>query len=148
MGVTNASVLDVAAYILQKSGAMTTWKLQKLCYYSQAWSLAWTGEPLFNEDFEAWDNGPVCPILFNYHRGKFIISREELAGGNPDNLTEDEKETIDIVTSDYGKMEPYQLRELSHSEAPWKLARGDFKNGEHCSNVISKTSMGEYYGGL
>ncbi len=100
MGGMNSNVLNVAAYILQKSGAMTTWKLQKLCYYSQAWSLAWTGEPLFNEDFEAWDNGLVCPILFNYHRGKFIISREELAGSNPDNLTEDEKETIDIVRPD------------------------------------------------
>ena len=36
-----ASVYDVAAYILEKQGAMTTWKLQKLVYYSQAWSLVW-----------------------------------------------------------------------------------------------------------
>ena len=36
-----ASVLDVAEYILRKSGPMTAWKLQKLVYYSQAWSLVW-----------------------------------------------------------------------------------------------------------
>ena len=41
-----ASVFDVAKYILQKSGSMSTWKLQKLCYYSQAWSLAWTEAPI------------------------------------------------------------------------------------------------------
>ena len=26
------SAMDVAAYILQKQGQMTTWKLQKLCF--------------------------------------------------------------------------------------------------------------------
>lgn len=41
-GVSVAAVFDVAKYILEKQGRMSTWKLQKLCYYSQAWSLAWT----------------------------------------------------------------------------------------------------------
>ena len=38
-------VFDVAAYILQKTGSMTTMKLQKLVYYSQAWSLVWDEKP-------------------------------------------------------------------------------------------------------
>ena len=58
------SVLDVAASILKHQGAMTTWKLQKLCYYSQAWSLVWDDEPLFTEKIEAWANGPVIPDLY------------------------------------------------------------------------------------
>ena len=33
---TMASVLDVAACILERQGPMTTWKLQKLVFYSQA----------------------------------------------------------------------------------------------------------------
>ena len=45
-----ASVSDVAAYILQQQGAMTTWKLQKLIYYSQAWSLVWDDDALFPEE--------------------------------------------------------------------------------------------------
>lgn len=48
-----AAIFDVAKYILTKSKRMSTWKLQKLCYYSQAWHLAWTERPLFDEDFEA-----------------------------------------------------------------------------------------------
>lgn len=43
---------------------MTTMKLEKLTYYCQAWSLAWDDVPLFDEEFEAWANGPVCPQLF------------------------------------------------------------------------------------
>ena len=35
------SIFDVAAYVLDKLGVMTTMKLEKLCYYSQAWSLVW-----------------------------------------------------------------------------------------------------------
>jgi uncharacterized phage-associated protein len=35
------NVFDVAAYILKKRGRMTALKLQKLVYYSQAWSLVW-----------------------------------------------------------------------------------------------------------
>jgi uncharacterized phage-associated protein len=34
-----ASVLDVAQYILNRQGMMTTMKLQKLVYYVMAWSL-------------------------------------------------------------------------------------------------------------
>ena len=41
-----ASVFDVAAYILQKQGFLTTWKLQKLVYYGQAWSLVWDDDAL------------------------------------------------------------------------------------------------------
>ena len=47
-----ANVFDVAKYILQRTGKISTWKLQKLCYYSQAWTLAWTGKPLFEEEFD------------------------------------------------------------------------------------------------
>lgn len=139
-----ATVYDVAKYILCQKGTMSTWKLQKLCYYSQAWALAWTGNPLFNEDFEAWRNGPVCRELFYMHRGKFIISEHDLSKGNYDNLDDDQRETINIVLRDYGTMEPFELRDLSHSEKPWKDMRvglGDFDIGTN--KIITKAAMGD-----
>ena len=51
-----ANVFDIAKYIIEKKGTngrMSTMKLQKLCYYAEAWSLVWEA-PLFEEDFEAW----------------------------------------------------------------------------------------------
>lgn len=143
-----ASVFDAARYILHKQGAISTWKLQKLCYYSQAWEIAWTEKPLFNEDFEAWANGPVCPDLFHVHQGKYIVSEEEIVCGNIDSLSSEQKEDIDIVLRDYGSMEPYDLRELSHSEDPWKNARGNLPEGAKCNTIITKSSMGLYYGSL
>ena len=142
-----ATVFDVAKYILQQRGTMSTWKLQKLCYYSQAWSLAWTGRPLFEEEFQAWANGPVCPALFNVHRHRFYID-ESAISGDADALDPDQKDTIDTVLKSYGGMEPYELRELTHQEEPWRLARGGVPDGESCAAVISMDSMGRFYGSL
>lgn len=143
-----ANVFDVAKYILQKKGRMSTWKLQKLCYYSQAWSLAWTEKPIFNENFEAWANGPVCPELFHAHRGMFMCDPVTMNRGNPNDLTDDQRETIDIVLHDYGDMDPYELRELTHNESPWRDARGDLPDDAHGNVVISNESLGRYYGSL
>ncbi|MCC6923464.1 MAG: DUF4065 domain-containing protein [Nitrosomonas sp.] len=65
-----ANAFDVADYILVKQGAISAMKLQKLIYYSQAWSLVWDDEPLFNNKIEAWANGPVVRDLYEKHRGK------------------------------------------------------------------------------
>ena len=35
-----ATALDVAKYVLEQQGPMTTLKLEKLVYYAQAWSVA------------------------------------------------------------------------------------------------------------
>ena len=67
---------------------------------------------------------------------------------NNNRLNSDQKETIDIVLRDYGNMEPFELRELSHSEEPWINARKGIADDESCNNVISKSSMGNFYGSL
>ena len=36
-------------------------KVNKLCYYAQGWSLAKLGYPLFDDEIEAWQYGPVIP---------------------------------------------------------------------------------------
>lgn len=147
-GIEMASVFDVAKYILDSLGGMSTWKLQKLCYYSQAWAIAWTETPLFTERIEAWANGPVCPDLFQSHRGKFMVDSHSITVGDTANLTIDQKETIDKVIEYYGNWEPYELREQTHSEDPWKIARAGLPDGAPSTNEITPASMGEYYGKL
>ena len=143
-----ATVFDVAKYILEKTDEISTWKLQKLCYYSQAWSLAWTGAPLFPEEFEAWRNGPVCRPLFEKHKGKYLVSADTFADADVDALSADEKDTIDTVLRAYGDMEPYQLRAQTHAESPWKEARHGLDEFERGNTIISKGSMETYYGSL
>ncbi len=142
------SVLDVAAYILAEQGRMSTWKLQKLCYYSQAWSLVWDEAPLFNERIEAWANGPVVPALYLKHRGNFEIG--SISGGDPDRLDTDQRDTVDIILDTYGRRPGVWLSELTHQERPWVEARSHagLNIGDRGEAVIPLDDMAEYYGGL
>ena len=142
-----ANVFDTAKYILEKSGSMSTMKLQKLCYYSQAWSLVWDDSPLFDEDFEAWANGPVCPELFYKTQGKYSVCSNDETGGDGD-LSDNQKDTIDRVIAHYGVHDAQWLSQLTHMEDPWIKARAGIPAGTGCNNVITKESMALYYGGL
>jgi uncharacterized phage-associated protein len=141
-----ASVFDVAAYILAKRGEMTAWKLQKLVYYSQAWSLVWDERPLFAERIEAWANGPVCPDLYAAHRGAFIVAR--IDRGDPSRLGGDAIETIDAVLDYYGNKSSQWLSDLTHREDPWRDARHGLADGERGGAEITKGALADYYGRL
>lgn len=139
------SAKDVAAYILDVCGEMTTMKLQKLLYYCQAWSLVWDDEPLFKEEIEAWVNGPVVREIYNEHRNQFKIQEIE---GDFSKLSAIQKETINSVLNYYGNRSSQWLSDLTHMEDPWKLARVGLRAGERGNRVISHASMAEYYSGL
>lgn len=147
MSATKNTVIDVARYILDRKGAMSAMKLQKLVYYAQAWSLAWDEEPLFEEDIQAWANGPVAPSLFQAHKGQYRVSAEQFEG-DPSKFDDDQRETLDAVLQFYGDKNPQWLSDLTHSEGPWKLAREGLSDGERGDRVISKESMLEYYSSL
>jgi uncharacterized phage-associated protein len=44
-------------------------KLQKLLYYAHGWHLAFYGEPLVAEGFQAWWHGPVSPKVYDAFSG-------------------------------------------------------------------------------
>jgi uncharacterized phage-associated protein len=141
-----ASVHDVAAYILARHGAMSTMKLQKLCYYSQAWSLVWDQEPLFAERIEAWANGPVAPALYHYHAGRYEV--DVWPWGDSNQLTADQRETADAVIGAYGKLTARQLSEMTHEERPWNEARGTLPPTVRSNAEITQESMADFYSSL
>jgi uncharacterized phage-associated protein len=141
-----ARVDDVAAAILDRTGETSTFKLQKLVYYSQAWHLVWDDERLFGSRIEAWANGPVCRELYDLHRQQFTVA--SWPAGDPARLTQDELETIEAVVSGYGHLSGTQLSQLTHAEDPWRDARVGLRPGERGNREISPAAMAEYYGGL
>lgn len=142
-----AALFDVAEYILATLGQMSAMKLQKLMYYSQAWTLAWTDRPLFDEEIEAWAKGPVLPALYERHRGVFLL-QPGFFGGNAHNLRAEEKNAIDRVLAFYGPKDPQWLSGLTHLEDPWKNAREGLGPDDRGNRVISKAAMLEYYSAL
>jgi len=142
-----ARVNDVAAFILREQGSMTAMKLQKLVYYSQAWSLVWDERPLVDSAVEAWANGPVFPDLYEMHRGKFMLSPDSIPG-NPDALDETAQETVRAVLDFYGKKSAQWLSDLTHREDPWRISRKGLPDGERGNVEITHAAMAEYYGSL
>lgn len=138
-----ASAHDVAKYILEHQGSMSTWKLQKLVYYTQAWHLVWAEKPLFQDRIEAWANGPVVPVLYSQHRGQFSVSKWRK--GDTERLIQRETRTIDRILKSYGMLSGQQLSQLAHSEGPWQEARKGLAPTEASSAQISLESMSAFY---
>ncbi|MFC2704649.1 MAG: Panacea domain-containing protein [Olsenella profusa] len=141
-----ANVFDVAEYILEQTGFVSTMKLQKLAFYSNALSLVRDGAPLFDDMFQAWVNGPVCPALFHAHRGRFIIGPGQLtAPGDAAKLTDHERRLISHTVDALGGYDGQQLSDLSHREAPWRDARRGCGDEDRCTAVISNAAIRRYY---
>jgi len=142
------TIFDVAAYILEKVTTITSMKLHRLLYYSQAWSLVWEETPLFDNDFQAWASGAVCPELFHAHRGHYSIATGFFSGHSNDELSDNQKEIVDKVLEYYGDKSAQWLSELTQLERPWKETRSGLSPGERSELVIPKELMQDYYAGL
>lgn len=127
---------DVAAYILQRLGPMTAWRLQKLVYYCWAWSLVWYNTLLFMESVEAWENGPVVRELYELHRGQRTVHNID---GNPAVIM-DTRAIDRILEGEYAELTPQELRDRSH-EGPYLQA---MKKGRN--TIISAAASRRYYG--
>jgi len=142
-----ANVIDVGQFIYDKLGWIDAWKLQKLSYYVQSWSLVWDGDPIFEEKFEAWPDGPVSPDL---HRdNKFYRSDGHLGthidGADSGKLTDRQKAVIQSVLEFYGSMSKKELVELTHRETPWQESRGNLAPDAYCKNEIRTQTMRSAY---
>lgn len=142
-----ADVLNVASDILSLTGEVSTMKLQKLVFYSQAYHLVRQGSLLFDDDIEAWKNGPVVHRLFNSHKGKYVVGARDLPrSANPAFLDDSEKASINHVVSVLGAYTGSELSKLTHSEQPWRNARTGLSAEESSSAVITPDAILAYYG--
>ena len=137
---------DVAEYFLtlvddEAGDALSNLKLQKLVYYAQGFHLALMGKPLFDEPIEAWEHGPVVPVL--YRKFKQYGSAAVLAPENGIEIgayPEEVRDLLDEVYQVYGQYSASKLRNMTHAEPPWVEA-----HNVSPSTVISHDSMKRYF---
>ena len=144
----------LARYVLHKVGQISQLKLQKLLYYIQAWHLAYFGEPLIEDEFQAWMHGPVVRRVWEEYKGQSVLfndividdnSQKEAVAVTKASLSEDQLELIADVLSEYGSKSAYELEKLTHSESPWVDARRGTGPAEASDTIITKTSITEYF---
>lgn len=145
--------VDVALFICKEykknsKSELSGMKLQKLLYYSQAWSLVWDIKPLFNEKIEAWVSGPVIREIYDLHKRFFPVEESVFKKGNVSKLIKEQISTIKAVLKYYGGKQPQWLSDLTHREEPWKIAREGLSPRERGNREITLASMEEYYSSL
>lgn len=117
-------VEDVANYFLANQDTaygepISHLKIQELCYYAQGISLAIFEKPLFFEDIEHWNHGPVVPTLYRKYRSYAV---GPIPPPKDLNLKLYGKETmglLDKVYQLYGRDSAWELRNKTHEESPW-----------------------------
>lgn len=136
-----STIFDVARWFLSKE-SMSHKKLQKLCYYAQAWSYALNCRPIAEATFQAWIHGPVCPELYQEYRryGFDAIPKASVPA-----FSQEDQELLEDVWETYGDQTANALEALTHTELPWQKARVGYASNEKCEIEIDPHDMMEYY---
>lgn len=139
-------VFEIANWFLSKE-SMTQKKLQKLCYYAQAWCYTLCNFKLMNTNFEAWIHGPVSRPLYDKFKC-FGFDAIKLVGNYVSHIDAKDTELLQSVWHTYGDHTGNALEALTHTEPPWIEARAGYAPDERCSVPISVESMKRYYSSI
>lgn len=143
------TALDIANLYVQLANdipndSIDNLKLNKLCYYAQAWSLTRLGYPLFGDEIEAWRYGPVIPAVYSAFKacGKRPIE-EPTYHFDESGLSSEELSLLTDVYMTYGKYSSTGLIDKTHEAgSPWRQVYEADKN-----NPISKPLLTSYFSG-
>ncbi|MCM1158706.1 MAG: DUF4065 domain-containing protein [Bacteroidales bacterium] len=140
-------IMDAARYLVYlsyhvKRGSLTPLKLQKLLYFSQGWSYVWDGTPLFLDEFEAWQYGPVNVKVYNWFKQYGRQEIPEFEGKVCIFYNMDDKETLDAIWNNYYAYSAFELVELTHAQEPWQIA---YENNETIKNQDIKSFFQSTY---
>ena len=147
-----ASVEDVAQIIIDYMNAkeepyVSNLMVNKLLYFAQGHCLAETGRPLFEDDFEAWDYGPVIPKIYNKYKicGKNNIYSSSEYAVERDVLDWEQLPVVEDVLEQYSVFSPSMLVSITHEEnSPWEKAKKNANKDER-HVPIKKQAIKNYF---
>lgn len=152
-GLQKIDSIVLSDYILKHFGSMSHLKLQKLLFYCDAYHLAYFGEELVEDKFEAWVHGPVSREVYNSLKDQSILYSDISYSPSNTNdvdkefekLSSDQKAVLVDVLTELSAWTGPQLEAATHRETPWKKARKGYGPGDSCSVKISKSTTLEFY---
>lgn len=138
------SALLISRYIIKRCNeinkSISNLKLQKLLYFVQAEFLVSKGEPCFFEEIEAWDFGPVVPVVYRKYKIYGSASIPYTRGVDSGKILNKDKSLINGIVDECAKYSAAMLVEVTHAQDPWKKAYKRYQN-----NKISNDSIKKYF---
>lgn len=144
MAKSKITPIDVVKFFLRLQNGdvdtgdvITNLKAQKLLYYAQGIVLAKTKKPLFDDDFVAWQHGPVIPSLYQQLKtfGSSQIQIEDDL--DLDRFSSKQMDLLISVYKTYGQFSAWKLRDMTHNESPWRDV--------NINDTISKESIYNFF---
>lgn len=133
---------ELAEAIIDRKPHLTAMQLQKLLYYVEAWHLAITNTPLFDDDcFRAYAKGPVVEDVWHKRKSPTTRSRAE----HVPELSPTAEAILDLVMSEYGGRSGDELSMLTHAEKPWVDARRGTPEGAPSRAVITNSALARFF---
>lgn len=146
---------SVANYFLdrasQEGRAVTPMQLLKLVYIAHGWHLGYLGEPLIDEEVQAWKYGPVIHSLYKKlrHYGSGAV-QEPLTNGpfwvkdpplDPRTIS-----LLDSVWKNYAGFSGLQLSNMTHQDrTPWDIAwHQEGGHGQYFAPISNKLIEDHY----
>lgn len=127
---------------------ITHLKLQKLLYYAQGISLGMFQKPIFKENIEAWQHGPVVREVYSIYNTfgrknidiKMDSEKEEII-----KKIEDNKEATEVLNLAYDNFAIYtawQLRQMTHEDnTPWDITQ----KTKGLGSIIDQSLIRQYF---
>lgn len=143
----NNSAERIALYIISSGKEITNLLLQKVLYYVKAMSRIIIGKSIIFEPCEAWKYGPVFPSVYEKYREfhkqeiEINLSKEYVCGL----LTEEEKLVVDYVMNTFGIYNAWFLKDLTHHEEPWIIAREGLSEDDSSRNQMDEDVIFTYF---
>ncbi|NRT88506.1 type II toxin-antitoxin system antitoxin SocA domain-containing protein [Clostridium beijerinckii] len=148
---TEEKIDAVIKYLLIRCEDFTALSIQKLLYYVQAFHYVFTGNFMFEEDCEAWKDGPFYRSLYErYEQFGYEKVNKDILANDKLRLENFERNIVESIIKFYGCYSGKILKEMTKSEAPWILTRTNSINGKSIkygefNTVIEKSLIQEYF---
>ena len=142
-----ATALDVARFFLASNpeNSINNLKLQKLVSYAQAVALAYLGQPLFPENIQMWDKGPVVPEVYDAYReyDNKPIDRPKL---DLQTFTPMERFVLAGINDMYARnYTAEELRDKSHQDFPGEVGSREVVTQETLRVAFANNKLVEFF---
>jgi uncharacterized phage-associated protein len=151
---TSVHAVDVARHFVELGAAedepemVSHLRLQKLLYYAQGWSLALRDRAMFQDEIEAWADGPVVRTVYRAACTPELSPVSAAAFPTSVPLSREDARFVARVWQSYKPYSAISLRDMTHSEAPWLDARDGLDSHARSTRSISHSSMKAYFRAL
>lgn len=140
----------------ERGTPLTIMSLLKLLYYAHGWYLAEHDQPLINNRFEAWENGPVVEVVYKQFRdngagpiqGRAFffdpVSRKKETAKHE--FSEDLTSFLTAVFEEYARYHAFTLSDMTHDAGgPWDKAWNDASGTVNPGMVIPNDEIKQYF---